>query len=147
MPVKSSLHLLLFTELKPEPSLPEDFQHPANDSLSPLEQNWVHFFGPVNGKTKVDSFIGYAAHLGLVAHPLVCTADISPSAFGRQRSYADAGYCRSQTTTPGPGRARPLSLSSANTGIHISENARDVRSSRYPSSGLGHPLRCVLRPP
>lgn len=29
-------------------------------------QKWVHFFGPVNGKTKVDSFIGYAAHLGLI---------------------------------------------------------------------------------
>ena len=32
----------------------------------PLPQKWVHFFGPVNGKTKVDSFIGYAAHLGLI---------------------------------------------------------------------------------
>ena len=30
------------------------------------KQKWVHFFGPVNGKTKVDSFIGYAAHLGLI---------------------------------------------------------------------------------
>ena len=30
------------------------------------QQKWVHFFGPVNGKTKVDSFIGYAAHLGLI---------------------------------------------------------------------------------
>lgn len=29
-------------------------------------EKWVHFFGPVNGKTKVDSFIGYAAHLGLI---------------------------------------------------------------------------------
>ena len=29
-------------------------------------KKWVHFFGPVNGKTKVDSFIGYAAHLGLI---------------------------------------------------------------------------------
>ena len=29
-------------------------------------QKWVHFFGPVSGKTKVDSFIGYAAHLGLI---------------------------------------------------------------------------------
>ena len=34
----------------------------ASDGL----QKWVHFFGPVNGKTKVDSFIGYAAHLGLI---------------------------------------------------------------------------------
>ena len=31
-----------------------------------LTQKWVHFFGPVSGKTKVDSFIGYAAHLGLI---------------------------------------------------------------------------------
>ena len=30
------------------------------------DKKWVHFFGPVNGKTKVDSFIGYAAHLGLI---------------------------------------------------------------------------------
>ena len=30
------------------------------------KQKWVHFFGPVNVKTKVDSFIGYAAHLGLI---------------------------------------------------------------------------------
>jgi hypothetical protein len=30
------------------------------------KKKWVHFFGPVNGKTKVDSFIGYAAHLGLI---------------------------------------------------------------------------------
>ena len=29
-------------------------------------KKWVHFFGPVNVKTKVDSFIGYAAHLGLI---------------------------------------------------------------------------------
>ena len=29
-------------------------------------EKWVHFFGPVNVKTKVDSFIGYAAHLGLI---------------------------------------------------------------------------------
>lgn len=35
------------------------------DKLS-WQQKWVHFFGPVNGKTKVDSFIGYAAHLGLI---------------------------------------------------------------------------------
>ena len=31
-----------------------------------IAKKWVHFFGPVNGKTKVDSFIGYAAHLGLI---------------------------------------------------------------------------------
>ena len=31
-----------------------------------FKEKWVHFFGPVNGKTKVDSFIGYAAHLGLI---------------------------------------------------------------------------------
>ena len=31
-----------------------------------VKKKWVHFFGPVNGKTKVDSFIGYAAHLGLI---------------------------------------------------------------------------------
>lgn len=31
-----------------------------------IAEKWVHFFGPVNGKTKVDSFIGYAAHLGLI---------------------------------------------------------------------------------
>ncbi|MGD9575971.1 hypothetical protein [Desulfovibrio sp.] len=31
-----------------------------------IQEKWVHFFGPVNGKTKVDSFIGYAAHLGLI---------------------------------------------------------------------------------
>ena len=33
---------------------------------APSLEKWVHFFGPVNGKTKVDSFIGYAAHLGLI---------------------------------------------------------------------------------
>ena len=27
-------------------------------------QKWVHFFGPVSGKTKVDRFMGYAAFLG-----------------------------------------------------------------------------------
>ena len=32
----------------------------------PIREKWVHFFGPVSGKTKVDSFIGYAAHLGLI---------------------------------------------------------------------------------
>ena len=37
------------------------FFYPPHNS-----QKWVHFFGPVNGKTKVDSFIGYAAHLGLI---------------------------------------------------------------------------------
>ena len=35
-------------------------------TCSDKHKNWVHFFGPVNGKTKVDSFIGYAAHLGLI---------------------------------------------------------------------------------
>ena len=38
----------------------------VNNSLSLVSEKWVHFFGPVNGKTKVDSFIGYAAHLGLI---------------------------------------------------------------------------------
>jgi hypothetical protein len=28
------------------------------------DKKWVHFFGPVSGKTKVDSFVGYAAFLG-----------------------------------------------------------------------------------
>ena len=36
------------------------------DFVEPVVEKWVHFFGPVNGKTKVDSFIGYAAHLGLI---------------------------------------------------------------------------------
>lgn len=38
----------------------------ADDYLNFGEEKWVHFFGPVSGKTKVDSFIGYAAHLGLI---------------------------------------------------------------------------------
>ena len=36
------------------------------DTVTTYVEKWVHFFGPVNGKTKVDSFIGYAAHLGLI---------------------------------------------------------------------------------
>ena len=36
------------------------------EGIASLVEKWVHFFGPVNGKTKVDSFIGYAAHLGLI---------------------------------------------------------------------------------
>ena len=42
------------------------FRITALVASSGLSEKWVHFFGPVNGKTKVDSFIGYAAHLGLI---------------------------------------------------------------------------------
>lgn len=29
-------------------------------------EKWIRFFGPFNGKTKVDSFVGHAAFLGQV---------------------------------------------------------------------------------
>lgn len=70
---------------------------------------------------------------GWLEPPLACTANISLSAFGRQRPYAGAGYCRSQTIRPGCDEARFLSPSPANTGIDTSESTRDVRLSRYPS--------------
>ena len=43
-----------------------DGNRQANGIILRSDEKWVHFFGPVSGKTKVDSFIGYAAHLGLI---------------------------------------------------------------------------------
>ena len=56
------------TDLKPpkyKTSIPES-ETRISAFQKDFPQKWVHFFGPVSGKTKVDSFIGYAAHLGLI---------------------------------------------------------------------------------
>lgn len=37
---------------------------PRSELGTCTSEKWVHFFGPVSGKTKVDSFVGYAAFLG-----------------------------------------------------------------------------------
>ena len=72
-------------------------------------------------------------------------AVISPSAFCRQRPYADTDCSRTQTARPGRGEdhSRPLPLKYT---YSYFRKARGIRSSRCPSSDLGHPLKYVPRP-